>query len=86
MGVLAKPPCLGPNGNNGLSIGVPDSKLWRVLARMKMPFRDTWGICPRGPKRKPGNISKFCEHTHVCIGLEDLMDLLTNSQGGGSLV
>ena len=39
-----------------------------------------------GLKRKLGDISKLCECTHVCISLEDPMDLSTSSWGGGSLV
>ena len=62
------------------SLEVPDCKLWRVLARMRMPFRDTCWICPGGLKRKPGDISKLCERIHVCLGLEDPRDLSTSSQ------
>ena len=60
--------------------------LRRVLARMRMPFRDTWWICPGGLKRKPSDISKLRERTNVCLGLEDPRDLSTGSRGGGSLL
>ena len=81
-GVLAKTPCLRPNGLNGLSIGVSDCKLWRVLSRMKMPLRDTWWIRPRGLKHKLGYIFKFWERKHVFIGLKELMDLSIGYRGG----
>ena len=39
-----------------------------------------------GIKCKLGYISKFCEHTHVCIGVNELVDLSTGSRGGVSSV
>ena len=84
MGVVAKTPCPGPNGLNGSLIGVSDCKLWRVLSRMKMPFRDTWSIRLRGLKHKLGYIFKLCECKHICIGLKELMDLSIGYRGGVS--
>jgi len=83
-GVLAKIPCHRPNGLNGSSIGVPNCKLWRVLTRIKMPFKDTWWICLRHLKCKLRYIFKFCKHINVCISIKEVMDLSTGSWRGVS--
>jgi len=38
----------------------------------------------KGLKCKFSYIFKFCEHTHVWIGLKEVMDLSTISHGGVS--
>ena len=64
-------------GEDGFSVPITVVFLWRDETRFRIPFRDTWWICPRGLKTKPSSIFEIHKLLQVIFGEVNMRTLST---------